>query len=81
MRETEGPAPTAPAAAKAEAAAIDEPLRGVGVQSDDHVLAVATIGPGEPPAVAITGSGLDATIAIGARTYRFDGTTVVVGDR
>ncbi|GDY13892.1 hypothetical protein LBMAG53_27700 [Planctomycetota bacterium] len=67
--------------AKKAAATEPHPLLGVGVVGSDHFFAVATIGAGAPPAVEVRGTGLDAVVVIGNRSYRFDGSRVVVGDK
>ena len=67
--------------AKKAAATEAHPLLGVGAIGNDHFFAVATIGAGAPPAVEVRGSGLDAVVVIGNRSYRFDGSRVVVGDK
>ncbi len=47
---------------------------------DGHFFAVFTIGRGPAPAMAVTGSGLDAVVRIGRLSVRFDGTKVVFAD-
>jgi hypothetical protein len=42
--------------------------------------AVVTIGRGDPPAVAVQGTGLNARITIGGRTVRFDGEKITFAD-
>lgn len=64
-----------------KAAIRNTPLEGIGAQGDDHFFTVTTVGPGAPPAVEILGSGLDAVIQVGGRTYRFDGQRIVMADR
>jgi hypothetical protein len=58
----------------------ERPLGGVSVLGDDHFFSVITITPGESPKVDIQGSGLDSVVRIGKRSYRFDGTQVVMAD-
>lgn len=58
----------------------ERPLGGVSVLGDDHFFSVITITPGESPKVDLQGSGLDSVVRIGKRSYRFDGTQVVMTD-
>ncbi|MHC5058450.1 MAG: hypothetical protein ACYTKD_27655, partial [Planctomycetota bacterium] len=45
----------------------------------DSFPAVATLQKGAPPVVRVAGDGLDATVTVGRRTVRFDGTKIVFG--
>jgi hypothetical protein len=44
-------------------------------------LVVMTLRRGDPPAVSVQGAGLGATVAVGRRVIRFNGTKVLVEDR
>lgn len=55
-------------------------LEGVSVLGDDHFFAIITIAPGESPKVEIQSKGLDSIVRIGERTYRFDGSQVLMSD-
>lgn len=51
----------------------------VTIEAESEFFVVMTLGKGEPPKVAIEGSGLGATVTIGQQTVRFEGGKIVFG--
>ena len=58
---------------------LERPILGVFAEGGDDYFCVVTVGRGDPPKVALQGHGLDATVAVGRQTVRFDGEKIVFG--
>ena len=59
---------------------LNRPIAGVFGEGRDSFFVVVTIQRGEPPAVTVEGSGLNARVTIGKQTVSFDGEKIVLGE-
>ena len=55
--------------------------RGVVGHGAGEYMAIVTIGQGTPPAVKVDDTGLEARIAVGTRTVRFDSIRIILEQR
>jgi hypothetical protein len=59
---------------------LEKPIYGVFATGGGEFFCIATIGRGTPPEIRVQGKGLDARVAVGRQTVRFDGRKIVLGN-